>query len=351
RKQGGKSSRKTLKTVVSSAEEKYFDVALDVVGTGNAKAILLPGHHQLPFSFKLPQGLPSSFVGKYGVVHYEIRAEIKRPGKKSVNAKTMFTVNGLVDLNTAPGVSQPMEVRKYKKLCCLFCKSGPIGFVLKLPRRGFVPGEYLHFVAELNNHSTRNVNSVKISLLQKITFKANEKSKFVTKTVCEAKGPAVGRGDSESWSGDILKIPPIPPSKLATCRIIDVEYTLHFEMDLAGPAINLRQDIPITIGSVPLQTSYNDIRTMQNTAPALSPSAPSQDLVDGPTMFLQDIYPDLPPPSYADAVFQDRFGAQGGDENKAFDGSSEVNITQVEPVTRPGSDTPRYMPKYVTYGK
>ncbi|CAG7733325.1 unnamed protein product, partial [Allacma fusca] len=26
RKQGGKSSRKTLKTVVSSAEEKYFDV-------------------------------------------------------------------------------------------------------------------------------------------------------------------------------------------------------------------------------------------------------------------------------------------------------------------------------------
>ncbi len=37
----------------------------------------------------------------------------------------------------------------------------------------------------------------------------------------------VAAGDSTTWNGRPLKIPPLPPSGLAHCTIIDVDYWLE----------------------------------------------------------------------------------------------------------------------------
>ena len=82
-------------------------------------------------------------------------------------------------------------------------------------------------------------------------------------------------------------------------------------MSLAGPSINLKQNIPIVIGSIPLRNTFQEIFTLQSSSPSPMPmpmpnsvnhvtiplpSAPAQSV-----LFTDDIranYPDLPPPTY-----------------------------------------------------
>ena len=59
---------------------------------------------------------------------------------------------------------------------------------------------------------------------QVITFKATCKSKTVKKTVATFKRGEIDGGDSEEWSGQMVHIPPLPPSDLIYCNIIDIKY-------------------------------------------------------------------------------------------------------------------------------
>jgi len=101
-------------------------------------------------------------------VFYYLEARMRKSGmgSKSIDSKVLFTVNGIVDLNLDPGSNQATQVRKYKSLCCFCCRSGPVGFVLHLQRRGYVPGETLRFVIDLSNQSNQKVKGVTVSLIQ-----------------------------------------------------------------------------------------------------------------------------------------------------------------------------------------
>jgi hypothetical protein len=124
------------------------------------------GTHKYKFQFPLPLSLPSSYCHKYGEVKYYLEATITRNRKSNYTSKLPFTVNGILQLNSEMGAGDEGEISSEKLLCCFCCTSGPLGFTLKVPKKGFVPGERIGFQVNLYNHSNRDVTLTSISLVQ-----------------------------------------------------------------------------------------------------------------------------------------------------------------------------------------
>jgi hypothetical protein len=145
----GSQRKKTRKNVYYRDIESYFP---------SGKSIY-------PFAFTIPFGIPSSYVGKAGQVYYCAEV-LLRCGKSDRKQRFPFSVNGILDLNHEPGVTQALDVRKYKSICCFCCRSGPVGFLLKVHKKGYVPGEPIRFAVEMNNQSTRKITGITLSLVQ-----------------------------------------------------------------------------------------------------------------------------------------------------------------------------------------
>lgn len=108
-------------------------------------------------------------------------------------------VNGILDLNFEPGVTQSACYEKHKNVCCLCCKSGPVGYKIALQRTGFVPGEFAHFNAEFTNHSRRTVKGISVTLLQISKFHAQGTTNTMVKELCAAHTSQINPGDSDFW--------------------------------------------------------------------------------------------------------------------------------------------------------
>ena len=59
----------------------------------------------------------------------------------------------------------------------------------------------------------------------------------------------------ENWSNVRLKIPTVCPSLLDSCRLIKLDYILRLVVNVSTLSINKQLDIPIVIGTVPLNES------------------------------------------------------------------------------------------------
>lgn len=87
-----------------------------------------------------------------------------------------------------------------------------------------LPGESIQIFAEIENCSSRMVVP-KAAIYQTQTFYAKGKMKEVKQLVANLRGESLSSGKTETWSGKMLKIPPVSPSIL-DCSIIRVEYSL-----------------------------------------------------------------------------------------------------------------------------
>jgi hypothetical protein len=164
-------------------------------------------------------------------------------------------------------------------------------------------------------------------------------------------------------------------------------------MNLSGITMNMTAEIPITIGTIPFRNTFVDFmpnavplppqqpnntfnQLAVNNLPGYSgnigmgqPQQPSTSVIPSAPVF--DMYPDLPPPSYSEAMQNDKFeynteqveGSSvknggdiegvGGQANLGFSngqengeaGSSDKTVTPSAPP--PGYD---YVPNYITYG-
>ncbi|CAG7831707.1 unnamed protein product [Allacma fusca] len=314
-------------TRVYEDSDTFFDYKFFAAGDDRNDVTIPAGRNEYPFQFALPQGLPSSFIGAYGKVSYEVNAVMKRSWKFDHEVKNQFTVNALADLNNDAGAAQPGELKKTKNLCCLCCASGPIGYVFKISRKGYVPGEFVQIECELQNNSSRNVTGVTLAFVQTSTYYAKGKSKVATKNLSEVKRPGVEPGDTDIWRGDILQIPSVPPTKLGNCHLIDVQYQLNLEMAISGPALNLKGSLPIIVGTIPFRNNFLELMPQNNGT--FAPSAPPV-----------AAYPDMPPPNYKDAMY---FGPDKPQQTIVDDITNKV-IDQIVPKGE------EYIPKYVTYG-
>ncbi|XP_066994415.1 arrestin domain-containing protein 17 [Anabrus simplex] len=240
-------------TTVHSGSEQYFENKFNLLGGSGNEVFIQPGEQTYPFSTFLPPNLPSSFEGEFGYVRYTVKAILDRPWKFDQDTKAAFTVISPVDLNTHETAKNPVKMEKEKFFCCLCCKSGPATLVLSLPVGGYVPGQAIPVTVEMDNTSNVEVTLVKCILRKVVTFRATlpaavKKDKI---TIAEHSFGAVAAGGSQTWT-EHLVIPPLPPSNLQNCNIIDLEYDLKVEAKVSGVLRNFEVKTPIILGTIPL---------------------------------------------------------------------------------------------------
>jgi len=191
-----------------------------------------------------------------------------------------------------------------------------------------VPGELIGFSAEVDNQSTREMSGSFLNLVEVVTYRTSQKNKTEQRVVAEIRRGRIGPGCQDMWEGVTMRVPALPPTNLAgPCNIISVQYKLDFHVDPSGLSFDLVVSLPITVGTIP-PTEYiptlapplphNPMSTFPPSPhyPPSAPHLPSSPLAMGgkedlafqpwqpsapPDRF--SMYPDLPPPTYAESVW------------------------------------------------
>lgn len=266
------------KTQTFSATEKYVWQRIFLVGDGNSVTILEPGTLVYPFQFVLPTNLPSSFTNRSGTIAYFLDVEVQRSTVIKILTSLPFTVNGILDLNLEPKAANPQEGEGHKGSNYFLLRKGEMDFILTLPRSGFVPGEILDFTGEISNNSNKKILGLRACLLQKLSFRAQGHIKKEKRYFCEVEGPGVDKGDHKIWKPQPgLKIPPVPPTRLGgTCRIINVQYFLKFQVLLSGFSTSLKCLLPVLIGNIPLRSTFELFRPPGSFMSSVAPCASIQ---------------------------------------------------------------------------
>ncbi|KAM3925878.1 arrestin domain-containing protein 4 [Leptodactylus fuscus] len=266
------------------------EITLLAVSTGETH-MFTAGSHTLPFRLQLPDGpLVTSFTGRYGRVQYQLTAVLERPLVPKYSVDCELRITSRIDVNSPPLLS-PVERSKEKMVGCWLCTSGPISLSAKIGRKGYCNGEAIPIYAEIENGSSRLVVP-KAAIFQIQSFIVHGKMKTHRQMLAKVRGNHIASGSTETWSGKMLKIPPVTPT-IADCHIIRVEYVLAVYIHIPGTK-KLIVELPLVIGTVP----FNGFLYRNSTAT-------SQFTVD--MSWLALTLPEQPeaPPNYADIVSEE----------------------------------------------
>ena len=303
-------------TVEYENSEKYFKHK-QILHSGDVSE----GRNEFPFSIELPPNLPCSFEYRGHVkasIRYQVEAKLDRSGffTSDKKKKKFVTVNALMDLNQIPSMADPITVSNHKTFGCLCCTSGPLSATVNLPRSGYTGGESIPVTADIENLSNKVMNKSQAKFIQHLVFRARGKSKTVERTLQEIKRGEIQAGESETWDSVMVPVPAVPPTNFGGhCSIMDVDYKLEFHVDPSGIGFDLVNNIPLTIGTIPLRAIFQSWATPP--AAEYNPSAPPMPLND---------YPDLPPPTYENAISANEDGEQGNVKRQRDEGKdTEAN--------------------------
>lgn len=295
-----------------TGHEEYFQISYYLLGGVNSgETELPPGTHSYPFTCALPPSLPSSFEGDYGHVRYTIKVTLDRPWKFDQDTKMAFTVISPVDLNVIERLREPHKLTLEKTFCCFCCASAPLSVIVSLPVTGYVSGQTIPLLIEVDNASNVDVEKIKF-LLRKFTAfhtMAPRMTKRDVKTIGEL-GLGPFNKSEQRTIRQTLDLPPLPPSNLDNCGIIDLHYELQVLCEVSGFHRNIDGMIPITIGTVPLKDYQPQVPTNQmvddiSTMPTqpVSPENGVGGAVGWSVGNTNELYPNIPPPSFKEADY------------------------------------------------
>ncbi|XP_022097440.1 arrestin domain-containing protein 3-like [Acanthaster planci] len=220
------------------------------------------GEHRFPFSFKIPNiPLPFSFESSVGWIRYKVECKIDRPWKFNHHTERLFTVTGQpIDLTTMPNAMHPVRREDTKSVCCLCCETGPIITKASTDKAGYVPGETMYVSGSVENNSSREILHLTVRLKQLVTYVSWEG--YTTRRECniiKERAPGCGAGEVARMDWKPHVIPSIPPTGPQGCRIMRIEYVVHFEGDVENTPFDANVYLPITIGTVPVyRPPYQD---------------------------------------------------------------------------------------------
>ncbi|XP_071795158.1 arrestin domain-containing protein 3-like [Asterias amurensis] len=295
--------------VPHSKKEMYFETVSVIFGKGkhehgHDQLNVEPGTHSYPFSFQLPvRILPSPFEHKYGYVRYKVKATlslIRKLSNKSFKAEKLFSVVGpMVDLNTMPQVQ--LEVNETKELvnCCGCGSTVEESITVGLPKQGYVPGESIYLTGQVDNRDREESCDFNVKFIQKSTFYSKSNNKNVDNIIKNVRyRVATPRGRVTEFSLGPRLIPPVPPSGLPGCNIIDIEYYIWCL------SVKRKWKFPIVIGTVPLRARLPE--GFPPAPPAYTPSSSATDTaLHSPVGMAESAFGvEAHPPSYVEAVGQ-----------------------------------------------
>jgi len=279
------------------AKENYFKMKSQLYGNVNH---LAQGQHKFPFSFMLPQGVPSSF-GFSGhnftaSVEYKLKAKIKRRSSNSNNIQGSAVIYcvGNIPLSACPTPPlAPSFDKDSKYICCFCCKEGPINTEMNLNRTGFVPGEAILININIENLSKTDIRGTRLWLERRVVLKAEQNTKVEDDRIVQLNTEGCRRGDTKSLVNQALQIPlGMAPTDLPYCNIIQVVYKVRAEVVVAGCHTNLQMTAPIFIASFHQPA---DQPPYAQPAPLVQPMAPYPNQPAPSAPFLPPV---LPQPAY-----------------------------------------------------
>lgn len=252
---GHRGGRQRIETVEHTDTEDYFQYRFSLWkgGVSDDKGSLPAGDHAFPFTFTLPPGLPSSFEGDYGYVRYWAKATIDRPWKFDIYAKRAFSVIASLDLSLEPMAPESLHYHGEISAGCCCLPSGRFSGRFCTNYRGFVPGMDLMLYSEVENHTSSSCWA-EVKLKLHVTYVAGRKYvKQEKKVICRAQLDEIERGKCSTWT-EALQIPPLPPSRLSGCKLINTQYFLQFivRSDASCSCDDIEFEDEVIIGTIPL---------------------------------------------------------------------------------------------------
>ncbi|XP_072050546.1 arrestin domain-containing protein 3-like [Amphiura filiformis] len=246
--------------------ETYLDQRLSLFGNENSKSDsiddaqeLSGGAHAFFFEFQIPdKDLPCSYESRYGYVRYFITATIHKPWKHNHVTKRAFTVLGEpLDLNNDDGAKTPVSIQTSKTPnLCAHCLAGHVTFDVKIPRTVYCCGERIILNANIENQTRRRIEMTKATLVQYTTYHSTRSRKTVAENVQIVDGDGIEPEASLSWTDAQIDIPPLPPTELKYCTVIDIQYELKFSAVFGKGLLNTTSiRIPLKLGNVPIKSS------------------------------------------------------------------------------------------------
>ncbi|KAF4109976.1 arrestin domain-containing protein 3 [Onychostoma macrolepis] len=212
-------------------KEKYFSQTQSVSPEDNAdgSVTLVAGRHVFPFAFQLPyQGLPSSFKGAHGKIHYRLSAKLSRSMRAASKAEAKFTFVARADYDQSTLMAL-QHGSKDKNV--IFFASGNISMNIFLPKTGYQQGERLAVNGEIVNSSTRKIVP-KYIIYQKQSFFAGGQRAVHTTQILKDKGEPLVSSTRQNLS-KLLVLPTEISTTIQNCRILKVEYRLKVILDVS----------------------------------------------------------------------------------------------------------------------
>ncbi|KAK4019586.1 arrestin domain-containing protein 3 [Daphnia magna] len=316
-------SGRETETVHYQASENYFYHKILLFAGSDTE--FQPNDYRYAFSFTLPHQLPPSFEGAHGSLRYYIKAVLGRRWMLDAVFKRGFSVNTIVDLNQNFQASIPVKNEETKTVCCLCCQSGPITAIAWLPKSGYVPGETILFCGRVDNKSRSRLLQTSVRLVERTIFKAQGKQKEDERVIREItrSQQSADRENLELWNDIPIIVPPLAPSDLHHCSIIDLRYFLEFVIDPGTLSFNFKVPIEITIGTIPFKESFPTFQP-QASAPSITDRNSANSMANTigflPPFMLNE-YPNLPPSTYESGMFGGNLREEGDTEhlNIGFD--------------------------------
>ncbi|KAK2579682.1 hypothetical protein KPH14_011031 [Odynerus spinipes] len=303
----GKNATKTY-----TEKETYFGFQQSLIlKPPGAEGLELPaGRNEYHFTYRLPTNIPSSFEHSVGHIRYTARAIVDIPWRLDWSAKSAFTIIAPFDLNTVAHQCIPIDDENIKKYCCCCINKGSLSTRVKIPCTGYVPGQTVDVdVSFYVNSSNIRATRVSAKLEEVITFHA-EGEKKIDKITLQKVRTSEPLGNKEQIRLKVY-VPPVPPSNLLPCQIIQLEYHIIVNVHVNGVYSKISKTYPVLIGTIPLHSlmwsQRSDDRGIQPTAPVDSPDnkllsysndLPGQ-LQPGPSQPIGWI---TPPPSYEECL-------------------------------------------------
>ncbi|XP_018362028.1 PREDICTED: arrestin domain-containing protein 17-like isoform X2 [Trachymyrmex cornetzi] len=352
RKRSTKDSQGRNRTQIDHfrASEQYFNLTYYLLGStaGNGEVRVPAGFHRYSFNFSLPYNIPCSFEHINGHIRYTMKAVIDRPWRFDHESKIAFTVVLSYDLNAHSHQCIGADDEVSESFCCFCCFNlGSMKLRIRIPTTGFVPGQSIETMVNLNNTSSVNVTKICVKLERSLEFHARTPYSMTKtdKAILKAEqrmGPFGEQADIPSR----LQVPPIPPSHLEYCSIIDQKYSLRITIHVSGTHCSITKVYPILIGTIPLHSTISSASytqtVQQPTAPVMQydydpppPMPTSPDYVPPNTPYPQVIsfaspnQPststnpwDIPPPSYEECM-QRADSIKDEDESNYVHGANE----------------------------
>ncbi|XP_064616902.1 arrestin domain-containing protein 17-like [Liolophura sinensis] len=234
---------------------------------------LKEGPHSFDFQFNIPDSSPPSFEGKFGWVRYSLECRIEKPWKSDYLLKDNFQVMNHLDLNLEKEAEEPYHKEVKRADACCFCYDNvDVSVCLDLPRRGFVPGEYIPVTAEIKNNTSEFVTT-SVHFIKKVTYTSPEadRTKVSKHVVNQIPDFELEPHNKYVFNREKIEVPSIPASCLLGCNLITVSYYLMVKACTEYSGVRCKVVADLIIGTEPLASHSR--RTSQ-TAPKDEMPAP-----------------------------------------------------------------------------